>query len=187
MARQQMFIHGNAVRMRFPGGKGAPFPSPHTAGRQMDGAQAPEGSHIEWSDVVGLPGRDGMKFRGRPGPNFNTFFAAVPTPTVRDDADVWTGAERRARLARVGIRFAADPGVTIIGLKVLDGAREIEFPFPDPLTLGGDARETWDRNINFFDDPALPWVDSCICIEFQVRFDSNGHITFTSVGGDFIV
>ena len=37
MARQAMWVRGNAVALRFPGGKGDPVPGNHTRNHQMNG------------------------------------------------------------------------------------------------------------------------------------------------------
>lgn len=177
MARQAMWVHGNAVVMRFPGGKGDPIGSPHTRGRQMNGVWDTAG-HIDWSDIVGLHRDAGVTFRGRAG-NSNTFMVAVPTPVWRDGV--------RARLAMVGIKFKTDPGVTFTGLRVSDGPRDIGFPFPPMRGVGGAHCDTWDENVNWFNHPSQPEIESCVCINFDVSFDREGDVTFCAVGCDFIV
>jgi len=176
MARQSMYVHGNAVQMRFPGGKGDPTGSPHTPGHQMNGV-LDHGCRVEWSDVVGLHRPRGVTYSARGGQT-NSFFAVVPTPVWRDEV--------RARLARVVVKFASDDGVVISGINVSDGARDIPFPFPT-MRLGGDHSLTWDPNANFFDHPSPPEIESCVCVAFDVRFDRAGEITFCAVGCDFIV
>ena len=144
----------------------------------MNGVLAAEGN-IEWSEVVGLPGHDGMRFRGRRA-QANWFYAAIPTPNLRDDVTTtsqWM-SERRARLARVMVRYATDPEVTISGMRVFDGDRDTGFPFPS-LPSG--------PNFSFFEHPTPPEVGSCICVEFHVEFNAEGTILFSSVGCDFII
>ena len=176
MARQSMYIHGNSVVMEFPGGKGDPVGSPHTPTHQMNGVFDAEG-HIEWSDVVGLRRPGGVTFRGRAGQN-NRFYACVPTPSWRDNV--------RATLARVAVKFKADPGVNIIGMLVTDGADVVPFPFP-PLVLGADHSRSWDVNVNFFDTDHPPAILSGVAVVFDVSFATEGDITFCCVGCDFIV
>ena len=178
MPRQAIYVHGNAVAMRFPGGKGDPTGSPHTASHQMNGVFDREiGGRIEWSDVVGLHRPHGVTYTGREHQT-NTFFAVVPTPVWRDDV--------RAKLARVAVKFASDPGVSITGIHVSDGARDIPFAFP-PMRLGGDHSLTWEPNVNFFEHPSPPDIESCVCVVLDVSFDREGDITFCAVGCDFIV
>ncbi len=186
MAIQSIYVHGNTIAMRFPGGKGDPVGSPHTATHQMNGATDTETRiPVEWSDIVGLRGLQGVTFRGRSGQT-NAFYAVISTPVYRDENAALRGDEVRARLARVGVKFNATSGVNITGMRIADGARQIPFPFP-PMSLGGDHSLTWDQNVNFFDHPAPPAIESCVCVEFQVRFSSEGDITFCAIGCDFIV
>jgi hypothetical protein len=186
MPIQSIYVHGNTVTMRFPGGKGDPVGSPHTPSHQMNGATDPETRiPVEWSDIVGLRGLQGVTFRGRSGQT-NAFYAVISTPVYRDENAALRGDEVRARLARVGVKFNATSGVNITGMRIADGARQIPFPFP-PMSLGGDHSLTWDQNVNYFDHPAPPAIESCVCVEFQVRFSSEGNITFSAVGCDFVV
>jgi hypothetical protein len=134
--------------------------------------------NIHWSDIVGLHRDGGVTFRGRAG-NTNTFMVAVPTPVWRDGA--------RARLALVGMKFKTDPGVTFSGLRVFDGARDIGFPFPPMRGVGGDHCLTWEQNINWFNHPSQPEIETCVCVSFDVSFDREGDVTFCAVGCDFIV
>jgi hypothetical protein len=178
MARQAMYIHGNAVVMRYPGGKGDPVGSPHTAGRQMNGVVDPDTrTRIEWSDVVGLHTEAGAIFTGRTN-QINRFYASIPTPVWRDDV--------RAKLARVAVLFSTTSGVNITGIRVFDASVQIPYGFP-PMSLGGNHCESWDANVNYFDHPNPPDIRSCVCIEFQVLFANEGDIKFCSVGCDFIV
>jgi hypothetical protein len=178
MPRQAIYVHGNAVVMRYPGGKGDPTGSPHTPNHQMNGVlDRDTGCKTEWSDVVGLHGPRGVTFAGR-NRQTNTFYAVVPTPVWRDDV--------RAKLARVAIKFASDPGVVITGIRVSDGARDIPFTFPT-MRLGGDHSRDWEPNVNFFDNPSPPEIESCVCLIFDVSFDREGDITFCALGCDFIV
>lgn len=187
MPRQSLFVHGSAVVMKYPGGKGDPIGSPHTSGHQMNGVL--EGrTRIEWSDIVGLRDVMGVTFRGRDSQT-NTFLVAVPTPVYRyEPPDTRTAV--RAKLARVAVNFHADPGVTIQRISVFDGARPIAFPFP-PMALGGNRSSTWDPNVNYFDHPApidgLPQISSCVGVGFDVLFANEGNIQFNVVGCDFIV
>jgi len=169
-----MWIHGNAVVMRFPGGKGDPGGSPHTDTHQMNGVFAAEG-HIEWSDVVGLHRDGGVTFRGRAS-NSNTFMVPVPTPVLRDGA--------RASLAMVGIKFRMDPGVRVSALRVFDGPTDIGLPFPGMGIPPGDHRFTWIENINWFNHPGHT-IDSCVCLNFDVAFDREGDVEFCAIGCDF--
>ncbi len=177
MARQSMFVHGNSVVVKYPGGKGDPIGGPHTGGHQMNGVSLNGEGRIEWSDVVGLRDVIGARFRGRNNQT-NTFYASVPTPVYRDNV--------RARLARVAVNFSADPGVVIEGITVSDGARALPFPFP-PMALGGSHCNTWDANVNYFDHPSPPEIRSCIGLGFHVRFAEEGDIQFCVIGCDFLV
>jgi hypothetical protein len=201
MALQQVWIHGNNVVMRFPGGKGDPMGSPYTPGHQMNGVPTIDSGSsapglIEWSDVVGLHGPEGVTFRGRGGQTTNQFFACVPTPAAQEDAAMtptW-GTYLRAGLARVLLRFKSDPGiVTITRMRVFDGANDYQYPFPRMssamgLGLTGDYSNTWLENINYFPNhnplPLSPLYTG-VCIVFDVLFSAEGNITFNSVGCDF--
>ena len=67
MATQAIWVHGNEVRLRWPGGKGDPVPGNHTEHHCMDGVEdAALRTRIEWTDVVGYPGDNGITFTGRP-------------------------------------------------------------------------------------------------------------------------
>jgi hypothetical protein len=174
---QSMYIHGSAVMLEYPGGKGDPIGSPHSPHHQMDGVWDDEAvSLVEWSDVVGMRRPQGATFRGRRD-NRNRFVAAIPTPT-------WHNGTFCA-LRRVALRCQIDPGLTISALQVFDGSRHVDWPFPGMGIPAGDHSLGWVQNINFFDRADGPQIQSGVCIAFDVRFDRDGNITFNAVGCDF--
>jgi hypothetical protein len=170
MPRQSIWVHGTATVAQFVGG--IAITSPGTPGHEMQ-----QVDRQSWTDIVGLPASDGMKFRGQAGKT-NTFMIPIPTLVYRDGV--------RARLARVALKFVAESGVNIIALRIADGARELPFGFP-PMSLGGDHSLTWDANVNYFENPAPPDIDTSVCIIVEVRFSQEGNITFCAAGCDVIV
>jgi hypothetical protein len=187
MERQSVFVHGNAIVMQYPGGKGDPIGSPHTPGHQMNGVSDPGegGRRIEWSDILGLRSVSGVTFRGRRDQR-NTFFVAVPTPAWREPVPNPTREGVRAKLARVAVNFSAEPGVDIEALTVSDGPNVVPFPFPDDGVRGYHSH-TWERGINYFEPADPPEIGSCVCLAFRVYFGNEGDIQFNSVGCDFLV
>jgi hypothetical protein len=184
-----MFIHGNAVVVKYPGGNGL-VGSPHTAGHQMNGVNE-QNSRINWSDIVGLRDVSGATFTGRENQT-NTFFAAIPTPVWRAEGND-TRNGNHAKLARVVVNFTTQPDVLIDKIHVSDGPRMVPFSFP----LGGRAvgyltgehSHTWQENTNYFDypDAERPTITSCVGIAFEVLFRKQGDIQFNVIGCDFLI
>lgn len=94
MARQAIWVHGNAVVQRFSGGSGI---SPHVPAHQMDNVLE-SNRHTEWTDVVGMHRDNGVTFRGKAN-NTNTFHVSIPTPSWRDGV--------RAQLVMIGLLFTS--------------------------------------------------------------------------------
>jgi hypothetical protein len=173
MARQAMWVHGNAAVVQYPGGKGDPVPGNHTPGHQMNGVWD-SGRHIEWSDVVGMHRGPGATFRGRAG-NTNFFHFSIPSPCWRDGV--------RARLLMVGVKFDSSPCVIIRQIHLFDGA--IMLPGFSPNVEGpGDS---WVPDRNYFVLPNPPELYGGLGVSFEVSFEQEGDITFYCVGADFEV
>jgi hypothetical protein len=170
MARQAMWVHGNAVTLCYPGGGGI---SPYTPNRQMNMAQE-SGNWIAWTDIVGLHRDEGVTFRGRFNAT-NKFMVSIPTPCWRDGA--------RAMLVMVGVIFESDVHVQITRIQVHDGRRQIK---DIPMSNLSGNRPDLIGNVNRFDFPGIE-VFFGLNVTFDVFFSQEGNITFNAVGVDFEV
>jgi len=129
-----------------------------------------------WTDVVGLPSQNGMRFRGQSG-KVNRLFVPLCVPLVIDDT-------MRAKVALLGIAFATDVGVEIYKVSVGSGPDDLLFEWP--RILAGNALTGWVENLNYFriDPPREVW--GSLCIIFDVRFNREGNVTIAGVGCDLL-
>ena len=179
MARQSVFVHGNAVVMRFPGGKGDPVGSPHTSGHQMNGVNS-----VEWSDVVGFHQDFGVTFRGRRGQK-NQFMVAIPSPSRLDGPHGFVEG--------ASFTFSSDAGVLIKAVHLFDNRSPLlDLPILlNPLMthvgdegLSGDHSQFVD-NVNSF---VFAGHDiTAVGMTFDVDFQVEGNITFFCAGATFEV
>ena len=143
----------------------------------MDGVEdAALRTRIEWTDVVGYPGDNGITFTGRPNQT-QRFYAPITTPCWRDDSG-------RAHLAMVGFLFTSDDHVPITQAQVFDG-RDHSVDLPIEAISGPHV--TLVENVNRFDLAAPPAINWGIAVAFSVSFNGEGSITFHAVGADFHV
>ena len=179
MATQAMWVHGNVVQLRWPGGKGDPIWGNHTDGHGMDGVHdfdpAAE-TNVEWSDVVGLRTEQGVMFRGRDRQT-QRFYGYVPSPVWRDGV--------RAHLAMVGFLYTSDDTVVVTSARVFDAfSHLVDLPIE---SSGGPHQSLVENQTRFHLSPPQPEVNFGICIQFDVTFANEGTITFHAVGADFAV
>jgi len=174
MARQDMWVHGNAVMLRYPGGKGDPVGSPHTANHQMNGVFDPAtGGLVEWSDIVGFRQDFGVTFRGRANQR-NNFMAVIPSPCIRDG--------KRALVDQVGFSFESDEAVLIDAVHVFDNRERVaDLPVHN---LSGPHHDLVS-NLNLFNINPTPIT--AVGITFDVFFSQEGNITFFCLGAVFEV
>ncbi len=180
MIRQEMYIHGNAVTMRFPGGNGVVW-SPHTEGSGMNGVGG-----VAWSDIVGLHQDFGVTYRGRAGQH-NFFMVAIPTPCRRRD----NGVLHQALLDEVGFTFESDEGVEIQQVGVFDNRGHVTDlpirsldPSLHPPSLGG-LNPDFVLNRTLF--AINPTAVTAVALTFKVFFAQEGNITFFCAGATFQV
>ena len=172
MARQAMWVHGNAVVLRFPGGAAL---APYTNQHRMDNV-VESNNRTAWTDIVGMHRDNGATFRGMGG-NTNSFQVSIPTPCWRDGV--------RAQLAMVGLLFTSEPQVIITGIKLFDGPNQMPFSLPSMNVSG--AHTTLISNINRLDLPTPINILFGLGITIDVSFLQDGEITFHAFGADFNV
>ena len=172
MTRQAMWVHGNAVVLRFPGGAGL---SPYTSGHRMDGV-LDGGSHAAWTDITGMHRDGGVTFRGIGG-NTNSFQVSIPTPCWREFV--------RARLLMVALLFTSDAQAIINGIRLFDGPNQMPFSFTS-MNISG-AHLGLNSNVNRFDLPTPMNILWGLGITIDVNFTQDGEITFHALGADFDV
>jgi hypothetical protein len=182
--RGEMWGHGNAARVQFPGGAG---PSPSSSGHAMDAVEtgtpfSARGSDRPWTDVVGLPEGPGVSFRGKLRSE-NFFHFAVPTPVVVPSSDtslkgvfvdaisvLW--ATRSAQLTHLWY-FNGRHGHPEINTADFSGGTPPDGDFTVGLRAG----------INHFRLPEAVFVGQGIGISVKVVFNgSDSVVTFTGAG-----
>jgi hypothetical protein len=175
MARYASWVHGNAVKMQYPGGAGLEF----TAGHRMD-----QVDRHAWTDVVGFPTGPGGVFRGQ-GNDSNWFHVAIPTPPLLP-------GKPRSRLEAVFVLFSSDPFVEVAEVLAFDGPNPLPVQMNSPSGLSG--RHGGTRGLADLADgqtrfpiegrPEVLWG---VGISVRVSFGRPGQITFTTAGADFFV
>src|SRR5262245_30414760 len=183
MAQYSVWVHGNAARPQWVADQ-ATLP---VEAIRTDGAKG----RIPWSDIVGLPQRDGMTFRGRgrfaaastAQPPSIFFHLPLPTPVA--------AAGKRAKLLKVFVLWKA-VNATLQELYVYDGpkmAHEVpKLEAKDGLdgsTITNDVTVALVEGVTSFSVTTQPEVlfGLDICVGFG--FARDGQITFTAAGADF--
>ncbi len=192
--RGEMWVHGNAVIVQYPGGVGqSPFTGGHRMGIAPDPAQ--DANRVPWSDLLGVRSGVGATFHGAFGttsqPNSNWFHFSIPTPAMLPYlAD--QNNHREITVDRVSVYYnTPSDQITIQAIAVSDGGHRIQgIASVAAAHLHGDHSDHFEENLNSWLISPIHLrqeIPQGILISLEVRFDIEGEITFNAAAIHFRV